>query len=532
MRLHIDVLLALLLATESLACAEKVNQITQYGITWTFEEPCESGRFVTGDYWIVGPVTVTGVTPASGPDAIDRGLFAGGKSRYGAVSLVEDNRMRNGSMVVTGRDTSESGKNARTGFENQGYDSRGPNYDPKLTVQYPFRLEPNRTLISTISSEARDAKGQLTTPFVLGENGIRLCGCTMPLALKTAAVLTCLPSVPPADAFRPSYVGNDKPLYRESQIKWDLLPKLKPVESTPDWTKIERLFERPWLDNTYAWLNQYMMPGENQPNYGREFARVSSIAALMVLLDVPQEQKKTLLLRYIQLGIDLSGVAQLGRQWFSDGGHWQGRKWPILFSSIILDAPELRKFPAVDPNVSVYGRFKIASQANTPIPTTLFQEDIDTYYGHGGDGQTALWQAVVHTGQRKPFEEKPHASFNKDDHFLDGYRINNSEASIGVALAARWMKARAIWNHNAFFDYIDRWMSPDANYVPPKWYPAGCTRTPDLFIEQMWAAHRAAAPAQSTGKDDLKWVWIDGLTGALVPNDPETAIRPESPESK
>lgn len=496
--------------------AEMLSQITQYGITWTFDKPCQAGRFVTGDYWVVGPVTVVDVSPRPGPST-DTAPGDGDKSRYGAAALVDDKRMRNGSMVVAGPATPNQ-KNS-TGFDRQGYDSRPTNYEPELSIRFPYKLEPDRTLISTASNEERNSAGKLATPFVLGGQKIFLCPPTMPLALRSAAVLTCLRSAPPPDAFRPPYAGTAKPLYLKSKLRWDLLPALKPVASTPDWAAMERIFERPWLDHTYAWLNQYMLPGENGPNYGREFARMSSIAALMVMLDVPREQKETLLIRYVQLGIDLAGVAGTGRQWFSDGGHWQGRKWPILFASLMLDAPEMRAFPQVKPDVPVYGRFKVVPAAGLPMPTTLFQEDVDTYYGKGGDGQSVLWQIGTHSGYRLPHEQKARAEFDKTDAFVEAYRANNSCSWIGVALAARRMKAVPVWNHDAFFDYMDRWMSPDEKWDRPAWLPKGCTRSFDLFTEQMWDAHRASAPGQPGGKDNLKWVWAaDGRAGSMVPN--------------
>ena len=495
--------------------AESASQITQYGITWKFDKAYPTGRFVTGDSWVVGPVTVVSVSPAPGVST-DTTVDAGNKSRYGATALVDDKRMRNGSMVVTG--PARTPKNS-TGFDQQGYDSRSPNYAPELSIAFPYKLEPDRTLISTVSNEVRNAAGKLATPFVLGEHKISLCSPTMPLALRSAAVLTCLRAAPPPEAFRPPYAGTTKPIYLKSKLRWDLLPALKPVASTPDWATMERIFERPWLDHTYAWNNQYMLPGENGPNYGREFARMSSIAALMVMLDVPRERKEALLVRYVQLGIDLVGVAQTGRQWFSDGGHWQGRKWPILFASLMLDAPALRAFPQVDPAVAVYGRFKVTPASGLPMPTTLFQEDLDTYYGQGGDGQTVLWQVVAHTGFRLPYEQKPRAEFGKADNFVDAYRANNACSWIGVSLAARWMKAQTIWNHDAFFDYLDRWMSPGEKWDKPTWLAKGCEHSFDLFTEDMWNAYRASAPSQPGGKDNLKWVWAaDGRTGSLMPN--------------
>ena len=43
--------------------AATTTSITQYGITWTFSQAVEYGQFVTGDYWVVGPVTLNSVSP-------------------------------------------------------------------------------------------------------------------------------------------------------------------------------------------------------------------------------------------------------------------------------------------------------------------------------------------------------------------------------------------------------------------------------------------------------------------------------------
>lgn len=504
------------------ARAETVSQVSQYGITWTFDQPREVGRFVTGDHWVVGPVTIVSVSPAPGPSAgigpvAETGPAAVSKSRYGATALVDDRRMRNGAMIVEG--PAPLGPKNRTGFDQQGYDSRSINYEPSLSLSFPLRLEPGRTLISTVSNEELDASGQLATPYLPGQLGLFLCKPVMPLALRSAALLTCVAEPPSADAFRPPYAGADKTVYRAGQLRRDLLPAIKPVASTPDWAVIERLFERPWLDHTASWTNQHLLPGENQPNYGREFARLTSIAALMVMLDVPAERRETLLLRYVQLGIDLSGVARMGRHWFPDGGHWQGRKWPILFASLMLEAPELRRFPPVDPDVPVYGIFKVAPAPGASLPTTLFQEDLTTYYGRGGDGQSVLWQVGSHTGARPPHEEKLRTAFDKGDRFVDAYRDNNACSWIGTALAVRQMKAIQLWNHDAYFDYLDRWMGSGANWDRPAWFPKGAERSFDPFTEEMWRAHRDSAPEQPRGRDNLKWVWdASGRSGSLVPN--------------
>jgi hypothetical protein len=281
---------------------------------------------------------------------------------------------------------------------------------------------------------------------------------------------------------------------------------------------MERIFQRPWLDNIDSWAYSFCYPGENQPGYGREFARMTSIAGLMLLLDVPQEKKQKLMIGYVQLGIDLHGLAACGRNWFSeDGGHWIGRKWPILFASLMLNDESLRTFPEVDSNVPVFGGIRVIPAS--PAPRGLFCEDTDTYYGKGGDGQTVLAQTTFHMTPHPPFEEKPRSQFGDEEKRLNGYRVQNAESWNGEALAALLMKAKAIWNHDAYFDYVDRMMGPDPESEFPKWLPAGCTRSMDLFTEEMWKANRKLAPEQPGGKDNLKWVWnADNRSGHYEQN--------------
>ena len=38
------------------------TQVSQFGVTWTFDKSYEVGQFVTGDYWIIGPATAPWMT--------------------------------------------------------------------------------------------------------------------------------------------------------------------------------------------------------------------------------------------------------------------------------------------------------------------------------------------------------------------------------------------------------------------------------------------------------------------------------------
>ena len=474
---------ALLSLSLIFARAEQAQSVTQYGITWTFDKAYPVGQFVTGDYWVVGPVTITNVSPAPGPStAAPNGTV---KSRYGATALVDDNRMRNGSMIVQKADQKE------------GFDSRATNYDPSMSVKYPVTLQPNQSLVSTISNDVFSVDVVEAALKFTAEKKAALC-------LNTAAILTCLDKAPPADAFRPPYAGSDKSIYETKNLQWSILPKLAPAGPVPPWADFERYFQRPWLDNINTWTYQMTMPSQNQPVYGREWDRITAMASLMLMLDVPQEQKPKIMIGLVQLGIDEAALAKLGDNWPGDGAHWGGRKWPILFAGLMLGDKALQTVPQ----------------------ETIFEEDQQTYYGKGYAGQTALYQMIFHTVPHPPYEEKDPTTWNADDKKGEGYRSVGSRAFPGIALAAELMKAKSLWNHDALFDYCDRFMAKDDAYAANR----GATPRPtwegstfDPFVDAMWATYRDKVPDQPGGTVNTKWIW-HGSQGDYEPQTKDGAM--------
>jgi hypothetical protein len=454
-------------------------EVSQYGITWKFDKPAKTGQFITGDWWVVGPVTVASVTPAPGPVPAESNEEMK-KNRWGDTSLRRDYTMRNGSMVVLKASMS------------QGYDSRSGTYDAPSSIAFPYALAAGRSLISTISNPTLPVHNFCKNLMWASEQKCEN-------VLKTAAVLTCLPEAPPADAFRPPYVGTDKPIWRAKDIQWELLPKLKAPDKVPSWEEFERYFQRPWLEHVCEWPQQQLNPNENQPNYGREHSRLVSIASLMLQLDVPKDRKQKLLIGLVQYGIDVAGAGRVGGQWNWGGGHSSGRKWPVVFASLMLGDANLRDLP----------------------PSALFHEDTQTYYGKGWFGQTALWQMVIHHGPRQPYEERPPEQWTDQwDKTSESYRLCcNGSAWIGTALAAREMKAIKVWEHDAYFDYCDRWMRPDDPYAAARGTharPTQETKTLDPFVDAMWHAYRTSAPQQEMSGKSLQWV--PGSPGKWIAN--------------
>ena len=292
-------------ADHQAGAVQEQESVSQYGITWTFDQKVPVGRFITGDYYVVGPVTVKSVAPAP---------TGAGKEFH------------NGSMLNPPMETSF------------GYDGRDEKYlNAKLTAKFPVAMTPGDALVSTIGYEAPHK----VEPHVLtGHNhGEKSEGW-----IKTAAVLTCLKEAAPADTFRPSYAGHQPKLYHFSDLHLELLPALEPTASAPPLALYERVFERPWIDHVYNWGSRSVHPTENMPDYGREIGRAVGEASLLLMCNYPLEQKKKLLAEFVQDGIDLWGVVQRGGQgWPAQGGFGNGRKWPIVFAGLLFEDAEMQK---------------------------------------------------------------------------------------------------------------------------------------------------------------------------------------------
>ena len=152
-----------------------LSQITQDGITWTFSQPQRVGRFVNGDYYVVGPATVVDIqplpTPASG---------------------------RHGSML-----------NIRPNIQRSGFDSRiaSGRYDASLRVYPPITLTPRNKLVSSRSV------GATNPPSVMRPIDASLS----PVA--SVSILTCVQAPQPPDAFRPSYAQGATNMYLSRNLR-------------------------------------------------------------------------------------------------------------------------------------------------------------------------------------------------------------------------------------------------------------------------------------------------------------------------
>ncbi len=471
---------------ENAPAAPKLEQlplkesVTQYGVTWTFAKPSRVGQFINGDFYVVGPVTISAVDPKPlyGPEIPRRELDSMDKERP------EAQRVRNGFMLNPPAEMKVS------------YDSGVKNwFDPSLIQKLPVAMRPGDSLVSTISMpKGLVLAAQLRNKI---ERGVEDSS-----PIRAAAVLTCVEAPQPADAFRPAFCDRQQRIYLGRHLRRDLLPKAAATRSLPNIGQYIRFTRRPWVGTCFFGFEE---PVENMPQYGLEYGRVAGISALILCTDLSIEEKEPLLENYIQVGIDLGGMIRSGHPGFTGfGGHGSGRKLPVVFAGLLLGDDQL-------------------ANINRSFPKASFGEDEQTAYGDSWTGATVVFaghsgiDTATGAGRNRvrhepwgPYEHTPPSEWKDGQNTSESYRrCCTSVGWVAQALALRLMRAERSWNHDPFFDYVDRWMyQEDAAFVKTirqatgrdhdhEWSRQG--QAWDAFTNEMWAAHRQELAAPVDG---------------------------------
>ncbi len=399
--------------------SNRTQSISQYGITWYFDTEVEFGKFVNGDYWVIGPVTITDIDPP----------WQEGRWGY-----------RHGTML-----------NATGG--NQGLDAYlDPTYgtiryDSSLNIEvnpgFPITIEGDNSVISAIGVPEESTQKRLRP------------------MLKTVAVLTVLSETPFGDAFRPPYVGTEKTQYRWSNVDITLLPSFAPVADTPSIDGYINRLRRPWFVTASGWQGRYMHPQDNMPgNYHRDIGRFLSQASVLLMMDVPDREE--LLKHYIQVGIDYYAT---GQNMEGTSAQWQ---WPVIFAGIMLGNNHMRDvYLTGDRHPSNQARamwqlYRLPHENRSAVVSQIVP---------GGDemvtwtNNTAAWRQDISPADEYHQEHLHPSEWNDAPGSLwtrETYRRINSPAYVGFAAAAAVMGAQdRFYRAVLFFDYAERWKEED-----------------------------------------------------------------------
>ena len=376
------------------------------------------------------------------------------------------------------------------------YDSGVQNwFDPALIQKLPVAMKPGDSLVSTISMpKGLMLHAQLRNKIERGVDDSS--------PIRTAAVLTCVAGRSRRTrSARPSATARQTILLARN-LKRELLPTCRRAcrtclgssntsgsPSGPGWEPASSASRSPW---------------KTCRNTGSSTAASSAISALLLCTDLKPEEKEPLLVNFVQVGIDLAGMIRAGHPgWTGFGGHGSGRKLPIVFAGLLL---------GVDDWASI----------NTAFPKVSFGEDEQTAYGDGWTGAKVVFaghsgiDAATGVGRDRGQRLGPlraHASRRSGktgQNTSESYRrCCTSVGWVAQALALRLMHAEKAWGHDAFLDYVDRWMyENDAEFVKTikaatghdhdqDWARQG--QAWDAFVNEMWASHRQRLDAPIDG---------------------------------
>jgi hypothetical protein len=400
-------ILLILLCCFSIATVNAATQISNNGITWTFDRDYTTGQFANGDYYVIDPgsgVNIVGITQPNGGST-------------------------DGSMINPSSQSS------------QGYNQNAPSYNAALNVarsvsaSSPLRVTTGASLISTIG-RTYDGKTYV----------------------GSAAILTVLAGQPPAGSFRPAYFGTDKGIkYNKSNIDLNKLRRLPNISGMPSLSSTEDSIARPWVDTLGGWIGRQIHPANNMPDYGREMATTIGMAGLMLNSDFSNPEKEKLAIYMCQLGIDFYGIAINGQVgWPADGGHASGRKFPIIIAGSLLNDNKMLNVGSVTAFGEDQQTFYVSQKEVDLTHSSAWNPDT-----RGGTPEPYIASDIGTPEWGIRHVEYPTLD-NKAWSAI--YRTCcTANAWGGEILAIEAMGLRGSWNHEPLFAYMERYMNVDGS---------------------------------------------------------------------
>ena len=210
------------------------------------------------------------------------------------------------------------------------------------------------------------------------------------------------------------------------------------------------------------------MPRISFPFDGARIADMGGAGSLLLQLDYTPEEKEPLLVAMAQVGIDLYGIVRGGGSWPAEGDCGSGRKWLIMFAGMMLDDPEMAAVSKTYPEAEFQ-----EDEQTAFLPIEYEGKHFDRTSGGGGGGAKVFWTGHYGIRHGEFPAHKWESGWGPTDLFPpeqwptpwpraeSDRRGTSSPHWVGEALCARLLHAEKIWGHDAFFAYVDRWMTED-----------------------------------------------------------------------
>lgn len=373
----------------------RINEIAFY-----FDKKYKAGTFVNGDYWVLGPVTITRIIPD----------FDGSNYGWEVNPVVEGGH----------------------GFQAGG---GGGGFDPSLVPELPYRAEGTLSIVKT-------------TPLV---------GSTRP-CLKTAEVLTVVEEIPPgngADVFRPPYAGDEKPYYYVEDLKTELLPSLSPSATVeqhmPTLKAIEERFRKLHLDHKKGVMGRSLRPSEHLKDYQPANTQLFNDAVLRLMMNDPFEEKLPALIQVVQAGIDRIHIIYLGQTWPAGGGHQPGHRILPAFAAVMLDLQDAKEKLREAEFFHGMTCFHVGENTDGLTLWGVDEPRLEERY----------WSYIIYEDGNRSIKD-PYGYIDGGRASDDSYQHITAQAHKGEILATYLMPAlKEAWNLEEWrmiTNYVDRWV--------------------------------------------------------------------------
>ncbi len=524
------------------APADMASEVSERGVTFTFDAPYRVGQYVDGSWWVLRPVggsvTITSITPA--------GTQLGGDDINGAMR-----DPGNFARYFVDKDTPYG----------QSFDERSSAYDATHNIDpgrtgAPIVLDAEATIVKAVAT--------LTDP---GDQ-----------YLESLVPLTVVDVVPPTDAFRPPQSVADKSghLFRDSEMLRHILPRLA-VQAMPDRAALEAAFPAStwFVHNTQKLVYQGVSPRDVSGNYKRTMVAGWHQRILYTFLDVPQSDKEFLMRQMVQLGLDIYGRTKEGglttaaaSLWGESAGHAMGIKPILAYVAALFDHPEMRALldgtlpnfvedsfvytvrrGDVERNTTLQGKYRIEErgagyqvgdlltyaplQTRRPLFLDVTEVDgngkinkfefsaPDIYHfpeGEivplaGGSGSGAVFNLEFKIATHSPgMIGSPESCANEQVLSARGsnydlpYKAITDSSFFDGAVIARLIGAEADYKNPSFFEYVDRY------YRTPTVEPVGSANGPGELAAELYETYLpprySTAPTLQGAAAEGRFVWL------------------------
>ncbi len=407
----------------------ETNQVTQYGITFFFDDLYTVGKFANGDFWVktdseTGKVVITGIIPD--------------------FMFVDDYRWINGWEVNPAAGTKVG----------HGFCSEFVGFDLELVPDLPYSAGPGESILKSVRSDVPARKDQSSD---------RCEKC-----LKTMVVLTVVAEPPPGNGslvFRPPYVATNKPYYYVDSMRTDLLPSVEPAGIPPTLQQIARNYKMVQVEHTGRSMGYDMRPLDNFVNsvYGGAVGSRYGEAALRLMLNDPLEDKMEALINFTQMSIDFYHSTLEGRDFGAGGGHQPGHILPLAWFAVMLGDDEAKNYVKNEAVIKTWEHDFL--QPSIRDSTRALYGSEDNVFGSFEPYR--YWNYITldlaPTNMSNICYPDPYGyidgggSLNRP---LSSYQTTMSGVWQGVAAAGVIMPELAeMYNHPLLFDYVERWFT-------------------------------------------------------------------------